>query len=98
MRYIECQGDILRVLLPAHFKAGRLKNFAKEWRKITTDNSILDTVEHCHIEFSEDTDLNFVRHAKQISSNKNEKEIINCELEKLLENRVIEYANQMKLF
>lgn len=33
------------------FKAGRLKLFISEWAKLTSDDSILDIVIHCHLEF-----------------------------------------------
>lgn len=33
------------------FQAGRLKFYIENWRKITSDEKLLDIVQHCHIEF-----------------------------------------------
>ena len=35
-------------------EAGRLKKLVGEWKKVTSDYTILDCVQHCHIEFTED--------------------------------------------
>ena len=44
------QGDCFP-LISTQFKAGRLKDFAQCWKKLTSDAVILDTVLHCQIEF-----------------------------------------------
>ncbi|MES9883156.1 MAG: reverse transcriptase domain-containing protein [Sedimenticola sp.] len=36
------------------FKAGRLKDFAENWRKITNDETILNIVQNCSIDFIDD--------------------------------------------
>lgn len=36
------------------FQAGRLRFYIENWRKITSDENILDIVQHCHIEFNKD--------------------------------------------
>lgn len=33
------------------FKAGRLKNYERYWRNLTSDEQILDIACHCHFEF-----------------------------------------------
>jgi len=33
------------------FIAGRLKNYVENWRKNTNDETVLDIVQHCHLEF-----------------------------------------------
>ena len=40
-----------RHVIEDEFKAGRLRFYLEKWRDITQDQNILDTVEHCHIEF-----------------------------------------------
>ena len=44
------QGDSFSLISTTQFKAGRLKEFLHNWRKLTSDVFILDTVQHCHIE------------------------------------------------
>lgn len=45
--------------------AGRLKHFVQEWETITSDPVILDSVQHCHIDFVD----NEIPVQKQISGN-----------------------------
>lgn len=47
-QYLTPENKFLR------FKAGRLKLFISEWEKLTLDDSILDIVKHCHLEFGND--------------------------------------------
>ena len=35
------------------FQVGRLKNFASDWEKVTTDKNILDMGNHFHIDFKD---------------------------------------------
>ena len=72
------------------FKAGRLKHFIENWREITSDPQILDTVQHCHIDF--DKDFNDQEFPVIMSSGKfsdTESEIIEKEIQKLLQLQVI---------
>lgn len=70
--------------------AGRLKHFVQEWEIITSDPVILDSVQHCHIDFVD----NEIPVQKQISGNilfsSKEKEIIDLEIDKLKLKGVIE--------
>ena len=47
------KGDCFPIVSTTQFKAGRLKDFAHNWKKLTSDAFILDTVQHCHIEFKQ---------------------------------------------
>lgn len=47
------QGDCFPFISISQFKAGRLKDFAHNWGKLTSNAFILDTVQHCHIEFKQ---------------------------------------------
>ena len=71
------------------FEAGRLKDYIENWRKITSDPVILDIVQHCHIEFSPgcDPERSFCFRQNFAA---NESEIIDNEIQKLLELKVLE--------
>ena len=70
------------------FEAGRLKNYIENWRKITSDLVILDIVEHCHIEFSPGCDpVNSYCFRQNFAQN--EDAIIEKEIQKLLDMKVI---------
>ena len=46
------QVSVVRIIAnQTPFKAGGLQYCLHEWKKITSDPFILDTVSHCHIEF-----------------------------------------------
>ena len=71
------------------FRAGRLKEHVENWRKITSDDNILDIVQHCHIEFMQDEDPSNSYCFRSRFSEK-ENKIISKEIEKLLQMEVIE--------
>ena len=73
----------------AQFKAGRLKKFVHNWRKLTSNPFILDTVQHCHIEFGLGASCN--RHTVKIQTfNSEEDNIINAEISRLCAKGVLE--------
>ena len=75
------------------FEAGRLKNYEKAWREITSDNQILDIVLHCHIHFYDN--LHPVRKElkRTLMFNRIEEKIIDKEICNLLELKVIQEVN-----
>ena len=79
--------------MPSQFQAGRLRFFKSVWMQITSDYSILDSVAHCHIDFENGANLSRAKNANPIRFNKREHEIINGEIEKLLDKKVIETAS-----
>lgn len=62
-----------------------MKNFSSEWEKLTSDDFILDVVNHCHIEFSNNEKP--IQNYSGIHSvfNKTESEFVAKEIKKLLE-------------
>ncbi|MES9884348.1 MAG: reverse transcriptase domain-containing protein [Sedimenticola sp.] len=71
------------------FQAGRLKYYASEWEKITNDPKILDIVQHCHVEFVNDTPPSQSGSTSQQNFNATDTEIIDSEIKKLLDYKVI---------
>lgn len=70
------------------FEAGRLKCFVENWRKITSDDAVLDIVQHCHIQLKEGT--NPINTSLPHSFfNVKEEQIIQDEIQKLLEMKVL---------
>ena len=69
--------------------AVRLRHFLPAWSSITTDQNILDIVQHCHLEIG---NPNQTRPRPEIQFDSNEKEIIDSEITHLLEMGVIELA------
>ena len=70
------------------FEAGRLIYFLDNWKKLTTDHSVLDIVQNCHIEF--------LKGANPVKTSYNERRfpqkentIIDQEIQKLLSMKVI---------
>ena len=73
--------------LVTHFIAGRLRDHVNEWRKITRDKQIIDTICGLKIEF---TDLPFQNYTpNEYKHTKEEIEFLNKEIEKLLTKRII---------
>lgn len=70
------------------FVAGRLKNFAFEWKKLTNDPVILDIVEHCHVKFINDIPPRQNKFS-QHDFNAQETQIIDNEIEKLKQMKVL---------
>ena len=69
--------------------AGRLRHFLPAWSSTTTDQNILDIVQHCHLEIG---NPNQTRPRPEIQFDSNEKEIIDLEITHLFEQGVIEPA------
>lgn len=61
-----------------------MKNFYENWRKITSDQNILDIVCHCHIEFLQNPPIQKTIPYQRICDKKQEM-IIDLEIQKLLE-------------
>ena len=70
------------------FKAGRLKCFQKEWKKLTNDPMILDIVKNCHFQFV-DNKIPVQNVLRQYQFNARDTELIDKEIKKLLEEGVI---------
>ena len=70
-------------------QAGKLKQHRHEWLKITSDEEIIQTISGCTIEFEDD--LIPIQHnpRKSIQFNREEKRIIDNEIQELLKKRVI---------
>ena len=68
--------------------AGRLKYFLSVWMDITSDPKILDMVQHCHLEFTENPYQQYPK--PPIKFNSDEAAIIDCEIQQLLEKGVLE--------
>lgn len=69
------------------FQAGRLKDFVENWKEITSDEEILQTVVGCTIEFDEAPPVQYSRPRSKF--NATESMIIHQEIEKLLEKQVL---------
>ena len=79
----------IQVSLTTRKFAGRLRHFLPAWSSITTDQNILDIVQHCHLEIR---DPHETRPRPEIQFDSNEKEIIDSEITHMLELGVIEPA------
>lgn len=65
-----------------------MKLFEENWRKLTSDENILDIVKHCHIEFLEGHDpVNYVCTRNNFSEN--ESKIIDQEINKMIDMKVL---------
>ncbi|MEW8548334.1 MAG: reverse transcriptase domain-containing protein [Candidatus Thiodiazotropha sp.] len=70
------------------FEAGRLRYFADNWKKITSDDAVLDIVQHCHIQLKEGFNpINTTIPHRSFSVQ--EEQIIQDEIQKLLEMKVL---------
>ena len=70
------------------FEAGRLKQVAYEWEKLTSDLHILDCVKHCHIEFIQGETPKQKFYPRELRFTPTEKAIIDTELKKLIDKKV----------
>ena len=70
------------------FLAGNIKSHVREWRKITSDPVILDTVKHCHLEFVHDIPSSNIN-LEPYAMNSNERQSVNLELNKFLTKGVV---------
>ena len=83
------QGDCFPLISTTQFEAGRLKDFAHNWEKLTSDAFILDTVQHCHIEFKQGSSCD--QHNVRVQRfNSIEENIIDAEILRLCEKGVLE--------
>ena len=73
------------------FEAGKLKHFTERWSDITGDEWIIDLISHAHIEFTETPVQNIA--PRQYSCSKSEEAVIDGEIQKLLDKKVIKPAN-----
>ena len=71
-----------------NFSAGRLKNFLKEWQRITSDPVILDIIVACRIQFIDNLPPNQERFSQQ-NFNSTQTLIIEEEISKLLQVNVL---------
>ena len=72
-----------------HFEAGQIHKFVHEWRKLTSDQFILDIVLHCHFEIDEDNIGNLFTEDIQYVFNEEETMLMHQEVNKLLELKAI---------
>ena len=84
------ENDSIDVLLPENFRAGSLKQFIDKWEKITSDDSILETVKSCNIDLINESELSHLKPKYPLNFNENERQIIDREVEKLLGKNIIE--------
>ena len=80
----------MAVLSSENFYAGRIKDYTCNWRQVTADINILDTVQHCHIDFVSESHWKSVENKKVIKFNENERMIIDDEILKFLSKGIIE--------
>lgn len=66
-----------------------MKLFISEWEKLTSDDSILDIVKHCHLEFENDCVPSQTTLPHQIKFNNKECLYVKNEIDKLLKMEVI---------
>ena len=66
-----------------------MKRYVENWRKITSDERILDIVQHCHIEFDADFNEYEFQGSKGGNFSKTECQVIENEISNLLEMNVI---------
>ena len=76
--------------------AGRLKHFVQQWYALTTDQSILDTVKHCHIEFVSDILPYQEKPSRPIKMGVSEQKIMDTEILKLLDKGIIEQCTPVE--
>ena len=65
-----------------------MKYFVSQWEQITNDKNLLDIVQHCHFEFV-GSELPIQKAFSQCKFNNKESEIIDMEVAKLLDEKVI---------
>ena len=70
------------------FRAGNIKNCIEQWKCITDDKHVLETVAGCHIDFSEIPYQS--THTKPINFSKEENEIVEKEIQTMIEKGVIQ--------
>ena len=70
-------------------KAGCVKDHVTNWKSVTADPVILNAIKHDQIEFEGDCRPVQATKPKQINISSEEKEIINAEIVKLFNKRVI---------
>ena len=66
-----------------------MKNFVDSWENLTSDRIILDIVEHCHIEFEDDIEIDYDNVSHQSIFNEKQCNIIDTEIENLLKNNAL---------
>lgn len=93
IKNIKFENESVEVLLPENFRAGRLKQFLDEWKDITSDKTILDTVKGCHIEITNEYELNQLSPSYPLRFNEREADIVSKEVYKMLDKNVIEKCN-----
>ena len=80
--YVDLLTDIKSLISKqSPFTAGNTRNFVSAWNELTADPGIMDNVQHCHIEFTDDPSL-YSRPGQQRHN-------ISVEVNKLLELAVI---------
>ena len=73
----QLNSNPIQVSLATRKFVGRLRHFLSAWSTITSDQNILDIVQHCHLEIG---NSNQTRPRSEIQFDSNEKEIIDSEM------------------
>lgn len=79
----ECETIKTKINHQPSFKAGNTRNCISEWQKLSSDPEILDYVQHCHIEFT-DNPCKYSNHGQR--NFKSQQQVaIDTEVEQLLQ-------------
>ena len=73
-----------------HVQAGQIKYYVDEWRKLTSDNNILDMVQHAHLQFSEGFIPIQHKNVQPYCMSQKERFVVDGELAKLTNKGVIQ--------
>ncbi|CAB4028257.1 Hypothetical predicted protein, partial [Paramuricea clavata] len=73
----------------ATFTGGRLRKFYDVWKRLTSDQFILDVISHCHIDFETEPFANISAVRPQCHFTHTEQSIIDVEIAKLLNKEII---------
>ncbi|CAB3986867.1 Hypothetical predicted protein [Paramuricea clavata] len=84
------QNSIINLIQnQATFTGGRLRKFYDVWKKLTSDQFILDAISHCHIDFETEPLANTSAVRPQCHFTHTEQSIIDVEIAKLLNKEII---------
>ncbi len=84
-----CDSGLNLISSQPPFTAGGIKDYVREWTKITTDPFVLDAVTHCHIEFDNEPDAQNNSTRPHDSFSSMEQQVIDNEIQKFLKKGII---------
>ena len=79
-----------------HFEAGQLHKFVYEWHKLTSDQFILNMVQHCHLDIDEDNIEHLFSEDLQYVFREEETVIIHQVVTKLLQLKAIKATHRQE--